>query len=165
MTTPLPRSTSDTARLLNDAPEFGVGWQEPVYLPNPAAGAGLTYIVDGRYYERVLAVTFTLVTSAVVANRFVQLYLLDTNGKIITSIQGAGTVVASTTVNVFLMLRAPTLSNGPSGGSFGFLPDLLLPPGWKWQITVFGEDAADQISAVVFLVQRFPNDAAAVTAG
>jgi hypothetical protein len=154
------RTSSDTARLLLGAPLYAVGWQEPVYVPTPAAGGGFTYTVDGRYFERVLAVSFQLVTDAVVANRFGQVFIQDSNGKAITSVPVGGTVVASTTLSVWLALNSPTLANSVSGGSFGYLPDLLLPPGWKVVLSVFGADPGDQVSNVVVLVQRYPNDTA-----
>lgn len=165
MTTPLPRTTSDTARLMVDAPGFAVGWQQPLYLPNPAAGAGWTHKVDGRYYERVLAVTFTLVTSVVVANRFPAVTLTDNLGRTITSVPAGNSVPASTTLNVFLARNAPAYDFGTGGGSFGFMPDLMVPPDWSWSCNVAGIDVADQLSGIVLLVQQYPNDAAAITAG
>lgn len=160
MTTPSTGNTSGTARLLLGAPSYVVGWQERVIVPNPPPGQSWSYTADGRYYERVITATFTLVTSAAVANRFPQLFLFDNNGVEVTSVPVSGTIVASTTLNVKLQQLAPTYSNGVSGGSFGFLPDILIPPGWKWSLTVFGEDAADQLSSIVLLVQRYPNDTA-----
>ena len=164
MTTPNPVNTSGTARLTLGALGYQVGWQERLVLPNPPAGQGFTYTVDGRYYERILAVSFNLVTSAVVANRFVEAFLEDTNGTIITSVPCGGTVVASTTLNVYLTYDGPSYSGGNSGGTFGKITDMLLPPGWKWVFVVFSEDAADQVNSIVVTVQRFPNDAAQISA-
>lgn len=161
---PLPGNTSGTARLLLGAPSYAVGWQERLLLPNPAAGQPLTYTVDGRFYERLIAVTLTLTTSVVVANRFLQFYLQDNNGVTVTSAPGGGVVVASSTLNPFLTYDAPSYSNGASGGTFGKIPDVLAPPGWKWVAQVFNMDAADQISGAVLLVQRYPNDAVEIQA-
>lgn len=165
MTTPGPGNTSDTARLLVDPPGFAVGWYERLLVPAPAAGQGLTYVVDGRFFERMLTLTFTLSTSAVVANRFAQLFLEDNNGLIVSSVPCSGTVVASQVLNVFLAWDGVAYSFGSSGGTYGKLPDLIVPPGWKWVVSVFGADAADQLSAVVASVQRFPNDSVAISAG
>lgn len=164
MTSPLAGNTSDTARLILGAPSFGVGWQQPVYLPAPPAGQGWKRKVDGRYYERVLAISFNYVADAVVANRFLQAFVEDNNGAVITSVPCGGTVVASTSLNVNLALHGPSYANSPSGGSFGYMPDLLLPPDWSWSVQVFGADAADQISNIVMLIQQFPSDAAAISA-
>jgi hypothetical protein len=142
---------------------YEVGWQQPVYLPNPAAGQNWVYKADGRYYTRVLAMTFVLQTSAVVANRFPQVQLLDTNGAVITVVPAGGTVVASSQLQNYLTVHSPGLSGGSSGGSFGFIPDLLIPPGWTWQSQIFGIDPGDTITGGVLLVQQFPNDSASFT--
>lgn len=165
MSSPIPGNASGTARLLLGAPSYAVGWQEPVSLAKPAAGAGFTYKANYGNFERVVAVSFQLVTSVVVANRFAQLLLNDQNGVTVTSVPCAGTIVASSTVNVNLVIRAPSYANGASGGVFGFIPDLLIPPGWSWVMALFGADAGDQVSSVVVLTQRFPNDTASITVG
>src|SRR6267142_1490704 len=157
MAGPLARTSSDTARLMMGALDHQVGWQEPVYIPNPAAGQNWKFKVDGRYFTRVLSVTFVLQTSAVVANRFPQLQLLDSNGVLITEIGAGGTVVATSNLQNYLTVGNPFISAGASGGSFGYMPDLLIPPDWSWQSQVFGIDAGDQLSGIVLLVQRFPN--------
>jgi len=162
MAGPLARTSSDTARLMMGALDHQVGWQEPVYIPNPAAGQNWKFKVDGRYFTRVLSVTFVLQTSAVVANRFPQLQLLDSNGVLITAIGAGGTVVATSNLQNYLTVGNPFISAGASGGSFGYMPDLLIPPDWSWQSQVFGIDAGDQLSGIVLLVQRFPNDAAQI---
>jgi hypothetical protein len=144
---------------------YQVGWQEPVYVPNPAAGQPWSYTVDGRYYVRVLGIRFTFVTDAVVGNRFPQVSLMDTNGATIISARAGGTVVASSTLNVNLALNTSEVANGASGSTWGQLPDLLIPPGWSWSVTLGSLDAGDQFSNVVLLVQRFPNDATVISAG
>ena len=164
MSTPLPGNTSGTARLILGAPAYAVGWQEPVYLADPAVGQNFVHTVDGRFFTRVVAVQFTLVTSAVVANRFPALILSDTNGKTITSVPAGGTVAASSSLFVFLNVNGPAYAFGNSGGTFGSMPDLLVPPGWVWQSSIAGMDAGDQISSIVLLLQRYPNDTAAVSA-
>lgn len=164
MPVPGQSNVSQMARLLLGAPSFAVGWQEPIYIPDPAAGTAFSHTVDGRYYERLLAVTFNLVTSAAVANRFAELFLMDNDGRNITAVPCSGTVVAGTTLNVFLTADAPSYSGGNSGGTFGKVPDLLIPPGWKWELDVFAMDVADTINSAVLLVQRFPSDTIAVPA-
>lgn len=165
MTYPVAHSSSDSARLMVDAPGFAVGWQQPIYLPNPAAGAQWTRKTDGRYFERLIAVTFTLTADAVVANRVPSLVLADSNGKVITTVPAGGTVVASTVLTTFLSRNAPAFAAAAVGNAYGYLPDLMTPPDWSWSSVVAGMDAADQISGVTLLVQQFPNDAAIITAG
>jgi hypothetical protein len=164
MTTPGGGTTSDTARLLGGAPSFAVGWQEPVYVPLPAAGAQWSHKIDGRWYERVMAVRWVLTTSAVVASRFPDLVLTDPNGMVVSAVSGGSGTPASSQLNINLAVNGPAYANGTAGDSFGFMPDLLLAPGWSWGSTVVGMDVADQLSGVVLLVQRFPSDTVAVSA-
>lgn len=165
MSTPLAHSSSSTARLMTGALAHQVGWQEPVYLPQPAAGAQWSFKVDGRYFTRVLAIRYLFATSAVVANRFPEVQLVDSNGASITSVPGGSTVAASNFLTAYLTLEAPGFAGGSSGDTFGFLPDLLIPPDWIWKSSVFGMDAGDQFSQIILLVQRFPNDTASQPSG
>lgn len=165
MTTPGPPNTSSTARLILGELGFQVGWQQPIYVPNPGAGAQWKHTVDGRYFERVVAVSFSFATSAVVANRFPTVQLTDTNGVTITSVLAGNSVAANSFLGVFLALDGPSYASGGSGSTFGFLPDLLIPPGWSWGSATFGMDPGDAFTGVTLLVQQFPNDATAITAG
>lgn len=163
MNGPRAHSSSGTARLMAGALGYQVGWQQPVYVPNPAAGAQWSFTVDGRYYTRVLAVRFTFTTDAVVGNRSPQLVLTDTNGFVITKVPAGSGIAASSSVSANLSLIAPQPALGGGGDLFGYLPDLLLPPGWTWGTSVGTIDPGDQFSGIVLLVQQFPNDAASFT--
>ena len=164
MTTPGAHSTSDTARLMTGAPSFAVGWQQLVPLPDPAVGAQWSYTVDGRYFERLVAVRYRFMTSAVVASRFPELTLQDNNGTIVTAVQGGWTVAAGATVHPNLVIGAPVAATATNGETFGYLPDLLVPPGWSWVSSVGAMDPGDAFSQIALLVQRYPNDAASITA-
>lgn len=139
---------------------MAVGWQERVRLPQPAAGGGFTYTVDGRYYERVLSIRFTFDTSAVANTRYGFVGVYDADGSLVAEVQAIATMPEGAEARVNLMVGCPVVSMGNGGDSEGFLPDLLLPPGWSWRARVTAEDAADQFSGVVVLVQRFPTDVA-----
>lgn len=155
---------SDTARLMVDAPSFAIGWQQPIYVASPPAGQEWSHQVDGRFYERLLAVRYTLTTSAVVANRVPQLVLKDANGVVLFAVPAAGAVVASSAITVNLAYRLGTLSAGIAGNTYGTLPDLLLPPGYSWSVVTAGLDVGDTETGVTLLVQQFPNDAASISA-
>ena len=165
MTTGLPGNTSQTARLMVRAPGFAVGWQERVILPAPAAGQQWTYRVDGRYTERLVAVTFSLTTSAVVANRFPVVVLRDNNGTVVTEVPAGNAVAASATLTTYLVNGSPGTAQGGVGNTYGFLPEILVPGDWSWGSGVGAMDPGDQLSSAVLLVHRFPNDAAVITAG
>jgi hypothetical protein len=157
-------NTSDTARLMVDAPGFAVGWQQPLYLPNPAAGAQWSRATDGRYFERLLSVRFVFTASAVVATRFIELQLRDSNGAVVAEVPAGNGIVAGTAVQATLMARAPAFAAGSQFQVPGFLPDLMTPPGWTWGTSTTAMDAGDQFSSVVMLLQQFPNDAAEISA-
>ena len=165
MAGPGPGNTSQTARLMVNPPGFAVGWQVPVYLPDPPAGGNWQYTVDGRYAERVVAVWFAFTASAVVGSRNPRLVLQDVNGVDIAAVPGGSGVVAGGSVAASLTVGSPGQASSGAGNTYGFLPDLLIPGGWTWTSAVGGMAAGDQFSAVALLVQRFPNDAAAITAG
>lgn len=165
MTSPLPANTSQTARLMADPPGFAVGWQEPLYLPAPAAGQNWSHVVDGRYYERLVAARFTFTADAVVATRAVQVRLMDVNGVVVLVVPVSGGVTAGGSVSVNAVTGAPATGAAVSGDVVAFIPGLLIPPDWSWSSHVVAMDAGDQVSNAVLLVQRFPNDAVAVTAG
>lgn len=165
MTSPGPNNTSQTARLMADPPGFAVGWQTPVYLPNPPVGGNWQYTVDGRYTERVVAVWFAFTASAVVGNRNPRLVLQDTNGTNIAAVPGGSGVAAGGSIAASLTIGSTGQAGAGAGNTYGFLPDLLIPAGWSWTSAVGGMDAGDQFSSIVLLVQRFPNDAASITAG
>lgn len=161
----VPPGLSQVARLLLGAPDFAVGWQEPVYLADPAAGAEWSYTVDGRYFERVLAVRWVFTTSAVVANRVTRVRVDSADLVAVASVPGSGTVVASSVLRTHLVVGAPAFASAAAGFAYGFLPDLLLPAGWQLHSVTAGLDAGDQYSNVRLLVQRYPNDAAVIPPG
>ena len=165
MNTPLPGNTSDTARLFTRPPGYAVGWQDRVILPAPAAGAQWSYTVDGRYWERLVAVKFVFTTSAVVANRFPVLALEDANNTVITAVPGGNSVAASSTLTTYLVNDGPAYAGGSVGNTYGFLPDILVPPGYSWVSQTAAMDVGDAYSGIVLTVHRFPNDTTEIAAG
>lgn len=165
MTSPLPGNTSGTARLILGELAFQVGWQERLLIPAPAAGAPWVYKVDGRFYERVLAVTYTFTSSAVVATRSIVLNLIDNNGVTVCQVPGSFAIAASSTFTDFFMIGAPAFDYAPIVNTYRFIADFLIPPDWSWQAVVTNMDVGDTFTGIVMLVQRFPNDATQITAG
>lgn len=161
----LPNNTSGTARLLLGAPGFAVGWQEVLYVPMPAVGSQWAHKTDGRFRTRLLTARFTLTASAVVANRNPRLELTDHNGIPVVAVPAGQGIAAGSFETVSLAVGAPQTDIGGAGFTYGSLPDLLLPGDWTWGTQTPGMDVGDQYSGVVLVVQRFPNDAAAVEVG
>ena len=150
---------------MTGAPSYAVGWQTPVYVPNPPNGQGWSYKVDGSYHERMAAVTFAFNASAVVANRLTVLQLLDTNDNVVVEAKCGGLVAAGSFLTVNLTSDGPGFAADQAGHTFGYVPGFLVPPGWSWATFTTGMDVGDNFTGIVLLVQRFPSDIVAVTAG
>lgn len=116
------------------------------YKPaNPAAGAQLAFTATEQF--ELDAVRLILTTSAVVANRFMQLRILDGTGAVVWDDQPA-TVAASQSAGFNFYNGA----GGQGAGNFSVqcsLPRLVIPVGWQIVTTTTGLDVADQYSAVV----------------
>lgn len=161
----VPANTSGIARLILGELGYQVGWQERIIVPPPGAGNQWSHVADGRFYERLISATFQFTASAVVATRFIRTRLTDTDGRVITQAETGDNVVASGSVTPYLTLNSPTPAQGSSGDTYGYIPDILIPPGWTWGSIVFGMDPGDAFTNITLLVQRFPNDAAAQVIG
>lgn len=138
---------------LSDLP----GWQQAIYLTDPAAGADWQHRVPGEYWERVLAVTATLVTSATAGTRYPNYQVTDGQGNIMAEANLSGSLAPSVTSDQFLWLGCPTMSTNASGRSIGALPDLIVPSGWYVQSSS-NLKSGDQYSGVRLIVQRFPTN-------
>lgn len=135
---------------------YGRGFLEVETPANPAAGANFSKTVDGRYVSRLVAVTFTLVTDANVANRVVSVDIQDGNGKLLNSRGPAVQILAGTTQQ----FSADVNRGGDdwiSGGNVFFgLNSYYLEPGRLVAITVASKQVGDQLSAIVLSWERFP---------
>lgn len=143
-------------------PNYVVGWQEPIYVPAPAAGDEWVHEVDGRYYERLLTARFFLNTSSAAPGRYPYLTLNDANGNEVITVSAGAAVAASSILQVYLTTHGPAYAAGSEGNTFGFLPDLIVPPGWTWGVRTDNIDVADQYDDIVLVVQRYPTDTAEV---
>lgn len=129
---------------------------DTIDVTSPSAGANATVTVPGDYGIRVLAATATLTTSATVANRFLSLDYISGRG--VTYVRnGAGLVVtASTTNQAFHWNVARTVAEWAANTPV-FVPlfGYFLQPGWVVQFTVDNIQAADQLSAIRLVVERY----------
>lgn len=150
---------SDQLSFLLGAQGAQQGWQEPVYLANPAAGSGLAYTVPGDHWERLLAVTFQLATSAVAGQRQPLLDICDGNGLVLAEIPAGTNPGLSATLTTYLSqapasLLAPSPSvNGtgnvtaPAAGTT--ITSAVLSQGtWQvnWQVLLQGAAAAGDVN-------------------
>lgn len=127
-----------------------------VPLPNPAAGAELVINMTGIGAWLVMSIVFDLVTSAVVANRLVDLLATDSTTTWFRA-QAAVVQAASATVHY----GAFTGSSGqPAAGNtvtLDFMADgLYLPAGSQLRTQTQNIDVADQYTAAGLLVIEYP---------
>ena len=114
MPVPGQSNVSQTARLMVAPPGFAIGWTVPLYLPDPAAGAGWSHKTPGGYFERLLTVRFQYAASAAVANRYPRFRLRDANNAIVISVPTIAQVVAGNnlTVNLTAYGQPQSMANG-----------------------------------------------------
>jgi hypothetical protein len=135
---------------------YGTGYQDFIPLTTPAAGANLSFAVEGRALIRILSARCSITTSATVANRFVSLDYI--NARSVTQCRNAAglVVLASTTAQVFEWNQARTRAEWAANTPVlvPLLP-MFLAPGEIIQISVDNIQVADQISAASLTIERF----------
>lgn len=116
---------------------------------NPAAGAVFNYVNNTGAAQTLQSISWTLVTSAAVANRFIGVRILDVNNNIVASQANLTAVVASSTINSFYSQGLSNIPNSAAGTSIGGLPNVVIQPGWTVRLFVSAEDAGDQLSNII----------------
>ena len=133
----------------------GRGYSEPFAVAEPAAGAGFTYTVDGRYMERLVSVCFQLVTSSTASNRFAVLQLQDAQGNVQAAIPAAAAQTASLTRTYTFMVGQSSVIGPDSSYYLSPLFEHVIRPDWKVVLVITGVEAGDQVSGVQVNRDRF----------
>ena len=126
----------------------GRAFSEVVPVANPAAGAGFTYTVGGSYWERLAAISFTILTDGNAANRQVLVAFKDGSGTNIASTASGGTQAATLTR---LYSFVPNQGTAPAliGTTFlAPLPVLFLQPSFTVVMSITNVQVGDQVSAI-----------------
>lgn len=136
----------------------------PVAVSNPNAGAewlaqigGSNLTIPGLGPWRLLSLAFQLVTSAVVANRTVQLALDDT---VVTYLRcGAPGSQAGGATEVYAAFEGSTGggANGPVNHLSWPSPAPILYPGHRLRTITTNLDVGDQYSAIGLMVEELPS--------
>lgn len=134
-------------------------------VPNPAAGADWTFRFTAGAWYRVLLATWTLTTSAQVANRSPSLQLLDGDGLVRFQSVDPLALVASKAAIVSAGVGMPTTSGGSGLAATIGMPDILIPAGWSLASTTAAIQTEDQASAIRLLVEELIDDYPAQAAG
>lgn len=124
-----------------------------VYLPQPAVGTDATWNIDGAEYYDLLAVSFTLATSAVVANRTPVLEITDGTGRVIVG-ACAGQAITATSTGRYTYAKG--LSEWDFAGTAfasGPLPQVPLVMGEAKAVVIHVDalDVGDQLSAIAIV--------------
>jgi len=120
----------------------------------PAAGAEISETVPTAAIWRLISFRYTLVTSAAVANRLPQLLISD--GANTLAQVGAAVSIAAGVTTVFSYAQGVQAVASQNGQTWCFLPfSEYLSAGFKIQTLTAAIQAADQYSAVQYLVEEW----------
>jgi hypothetical protein len=133
------------------------GWLELIPTRNPAAGTAFSYRFPGETYTAIEVVSFTLTTSATVANRYPELAILDGDGIVVFKASSPTALAASLVRRTYFAPEAGGVLTSPSGDEALPFISTLFPPGFSVRATAGGIDATDQISSVKLYVRREPS--------
>lgn len=130
------------------------GWLELIPARSPAAGAAFVYSFPGETYTALMAVSFTLTTSAAVANRYPELAVLDGDSNVIFKVASPTALAASLVRRTYFASDMGAVVSSPSGDESLPFPDTVFPPGFKARITATALDVADTITGIRLYVRR-----------
>lgn len=132
-------------------------YRSVIAVAQPPVGTVPSYRESGAVEQRLIAVSFTLATSAVVATRTPHVRVTDGAGAVIADAVAGWAITASSTLaysyaeglSEWLITTTNTVASGPC-------PLLVLGLGDTLSIQVDAIDVGDQISAVKILAVTFP---------
>lgn len=136
----------------------GLAQQQRVRGVAPGAGANFTSALDAQYAYRLVGVLFTLTTSVAVANRYVTIEYLD--GDAVSDLADGPTVLQTAgSAQRYVGSIAQTASEWNTGTDvrFGLTP-IYLRDGAQFKINVANIQAADTLTLIRFVVDRFLTD-------
>jgi hypothetical protein len=128
--------------------EFRDDLSQVVAVPIPAAGAGFTFKPSGTNYNRLHAVTFSLTTSATVADRCVLLAIKHGDGGVVAAIPSPALQTAASTDSYTFARGLYPYSVNSASAVVAPLPDLWLRLGDSIVVTVSNIDAGDTITNI-----------------
>lgn len=132
-------------------------WFQLVNGQQPAAGAPFTHKVPGETWEKMLSVRLLLQSSGVAATRTVALSLLDGDGGVFQRILANSSQLAGALGDYTFADGLNVAGQSALGITSYPFKAVIMPPGSSWQLSVFGMDPGDQISAVRYYVERYPS--------
>jgi hypothetical protein len=122
---------------------------------NPAAGAECSDTVPNGQIWKIQTIRLNLVTTAVVANRFVHLVINDGTNDIADFFTTVAQVIST---NYFYTLsRVATNSEGVQDNDIAmiFQSDIIVPEGFIIKTITTGLDGGDNFAAPIYNIERF----------
>jgi hypothetical protein len=141
--------------LLDAPPLQRYGRPSLEYGASPAAGAHFTQKIAGNYLVRLVSVFCRLVTDSNVADRQVIVEYRDSDGNRFSLSGSNATQAASLTGDWYFTPMQPYVSATVDGTVLQPLVPLLLTPTQDFRIYVPNIAAADQLSRIRFVWERF----------
>jgi hypothetical protein len=138
-------------------PYGGRGMSEQVVLRgnNPGAGANFSFVIPSEYQWRPLGCTFTLTTSAAVANRFVTVQYLGADGNPWNASGAAVVTVANSVARYDGSMYINTGSWASGTDVFFPLDPFFLRGGDTLKINVANIDVADTLTLIYFTFDKY----------
>lgn len=134
----------------------GRGYIDHLTPAAPAAGAGLVIPLDPTFVWRPLSLRFQVDTSAAAANRFITVDYTDPEGNVWVRNAAGLVVTASTVAQVFDWNAQRTVAEWAANTDvLAPLSDFFIPGGWQVRVNVANVQAADQLSAIRFYVEKW----------
>lgn len=136
----------------------GQGFQTAVRGDNPAAGASYLLKLDPRWIWRLVSAVFTLTTSVSAANRYVTVEYQDGDGNTL-AVNGAAVILTASSTQRWAgsLIRGHSEWAANTDVLFPILP-VFMQGGNVLTITVANVQAADQLSKIVWIFDRFPTN-------
>lgn len=131
------------------------GSHEPITLPSPVAGSGLTHTVPGTVMEQVLSVSFVYSCSGAAGTRVPRIDFLDYGGVPFASVQTPFTLIATNVCRVTFGVGVQQFGAASAAEIGAGIPAMCLGDGLSWTLTATGILAADTITAARAFVRQW----------
>lgn len=134
---------------------WGRAWPQRTLVPDPLAGLGFTYTIEGNYAQRPIAVTFRLVTDANAANRAARISYQDAGGNEYAFAIGAAVQTAGLTWRWCFTINGQDQAPANALAVTGRLPSLFMQPGDQLKLVIPTAQVADQVSRAIVTAEMF----------
>lgn len=132
---------------------------EPVTVGSPAVALGFTHDIPFSEIQRVLGISFQLVTDANAANRIARVEYLNASGAVFFTVASPFTVTASLTSRLNFGVGLQQFGANAAAQIGGPLPDFPLCGGLAVRVAVASIQVADQVQGIsLYVAQRTVRD-------